>query len=209
MLTYGKGGTRWFPSNNQWVGRSLAALGQVGAVWTVPEPGVGNLHTHKILSHIIFYEPQTFPDSSLPQINCHSINSDIMERHKCVYISNIAHLWHLYLLRKPTDVDVRHSHRLSSVPGCLILSGFVAWLVHTHPPPKPTVPCGLKSLIGLAWSPLLLTKNDRLASGNICNWEEKLSLLNTGIILYTLHWQHSNPKTLFGITWSSVALSGH
>jgi hypothetical protein len=49
MLTCGKGGTKWFPSNNQWVGQ-----------------GMDNLHTHTILRHI-FYESWTFPNSSLPQ----------------------------------------------------------------------------------------------------------------------------------------------
>jgi hypothetical protein len=50
-LIYGKGGTRWFPSNNWWVGR-----------------GVGHSLARWGLSGQPAYESRTFPTSSLPQL---------------------------------------------------------------------------------------------------------------------------------------------
>jgi hypothetical protein len=63
MLTYGKGGTRWFPSNNQWVGKCMgASLDRWG--WSLSQ-GIVNLKCN--IKSYIFYESWTFPTSSLPQ----------------------------------------------------------------------------------------------------------------------------------------------
>jgi hypothetical protein len=59
MLTYGKGGTKWFPSNNQWVGRNMGGwvLGQERVV-------LGSEHGQPTYTYTI--KSYFFPNSILP-----------------------------------------------------------------------------------------------------------------------------------------------
>jgi hypothetical protein len=62
VLTYGKRGTRWFPSNSKWVGRGMsgpwARWGQF--------LGQDMVNLKCSIKPYIFYESWTFPISSLP-----------------------------------------------------------------------------------------------------------------------------------------------
>jgi hypothetical protein len=111
MLTYGKGGTRWFPSNNRWVGRGMG-VSQARWRWSLSQ-SVLNLKCNT--KSYIFCESQTFPNSSLSQpLGSRNIWS-------CWFLSNLqVQQWKLgWLSALPTIDQDQPSGWLLPTVSCL------------------------------------------------------------------------------------------